>query len=147
MPEQTQLLPPEWLGVNQAAEQPFVCRWESALGQALSRGPLESSAANGPRLSRGPAAEEEFQVNGFFGVVVGDFLEQLAKRNLDAQFLAKFPHEATLKRLARLAFAAGEFPQARQVTAFEALGDEKFLLVKNQSGSDVDGLNGQCSCR
>ena len=147
MPEQTQLLPPEWLGVNQAAEQPFVCRWESALGQALSRGPLESSAANGPRLSLGQAAEEEFQVNGFFGVVVGDFLEQLTKRNLDAQFLAKFPNEATLKRLAQLAFATGEFPQASQVTTFEALGGEKFLLVKNQSGSDVDGFNGQCSCR
>jgi hypothetical protein len=33
------------------------------------------------------------------------------------------------------------------VTAFGALGDEKFLPVKNQAGSDVDGLNGQCSCR
>jgi hypothetical protein len=64
-----------------------------------------------------------------------------------AQFLAKFPNEATLKRLAQLAFAAREFPEARQVTAFEALGDEKFLLVKNQPSSDVDGLNGQCSCR
>ena len=86
-------------------------------------------------------------MNGFPGVVVGDLLKRLAKRNLDTQFLAKFSNEATLKRLAQLAFAAGEFPQASQVTAFEALGDEKFLLVKNQSGSDVDGLNGQCSCR
>ena len=78
---------------------------------------------------------------------MGDFLKRLAKSNLNAQFLAKFPNEATLKRLALLAFASGEFPQARQVTAFEALGDEKFLLVKDQSGSDVDRLNGQCSCR
>ena len=86
-------------------------------------------------------------MKGFPGVLVDDLLERLAKRNLDAQFLAKFPNEATLKRLARLAFAAGEFPQASLVTAFEALGDEKFLLVKNQSGSDVDGFNCQCACR
>ena len=86
-------------------------------------------------------------MNGFPGVVVCDLLKRLAKRNLDAQFLAKFPNETTLKRLARLAFAAREFPQASQVTAFEALGDQKFLLVKNQTSSDVDGLNGQCSCR
>jgi hypothetical protein len=33
------------------------------------------------------------------------------------------------------------------VTAFGALGDEKFLLVKNQSCGDVDGFNGQCSCK
>ena len=141
------LLPPECRSVNQAPKQPLVCRGEIALGQALSRGPFVRGAANGSRLALGQAAQEEFQVNGFPGVVVGDFLKRLAKRNLDAQFLAKFSNEATLKRLTRLAFAAGEFPQARQVTAFEALGDEKFLLVKNQSGSDVDGLNGQCSCR
>ena len=57
------------------------------------------------------------------------------------------PWEVSPRTPARLASAAGEFPQARQVTALEALGDERFLLVKNQSGSDVDGLNGQCSCR
>jgi hypothetical protein len=78
---------------------------------------------------------------------VGDLLERLAKRNLDVQFLAEFSNEAILKSLARLAFTTGEFPQASQVTPFGALGDEKFLLVKNQPGSDVDGFNGQCSCR
>gem|GEM_PF-2269691 len=86
-------------------------------------------------------------MNSFSGVVVGDLVKRLAKRNLDAQFLAKLPNKAILKRLARLAFAAGKLPQASQVTSFEALGDKKFLLMKNQSGSDVDGFNGQCSCR
>lgn len=146
MPEQTQLLPPEWLGVNQAAEQPFVCRWESALSQALSRGPLESSAANGPRLSLGQAAEEEFQMNGFPGVLVCDLLERLAKRNLDSQLLAEFANEALFETLSRLAFTTGKLPQAAQVAGFGALSDEKFLLVENQSGGDVDGLSGQCSC-
>ena len=147
MPKPAELLPPQWLTVNQAPEQAVVSRWEIALGQALPRGPLVRGTADGTRLTLGQTAEEEFQVNGFFGVVMGDLLERLAKRNLDAQFLAEFADEAFLEALARLAFAAGEFPQAGQVTAFGALGDEKFLPVKNQAGSDVDGLNGQCSCR
>ena len=79
--------------------------------------------------------------------MVGDFFERPAKRNLNAQFLAKFPNEAIFKGFARLAFASGELPQASQVTTFEALSDEDLLLVKNQAGSDVDGLNGQCSYR
>ena len=141
------LLPPECRSVDQALKQSFIGRRKIALGQALSRGPFVRGAADGARLALGQSTKEEFQVNGFPGVVVGDLLKRLAKLSLYAQFLAKFPNKATLKRLARLAFAAGEFPQARQVTAFEALGDEKFLLMKNQSGSDVDGLNGQCSCR
>ena len=78
---------------------------------------------------------------------MGDFRERPAKRNLNAQFLAKFPKEAIFKGFARLAFASGELPQASQVTTFKALSDEDLLLVENQAGSDVDGLNGQCSYR
>ena len=86
-------------------------------------------------------------MNCFSGVVVGNFFKCPAKRNLNAQFLAKFPNEAIFKGFARLAFASGELPQASQVTTFEALSDENLLLVENQAGSDVDGLNGQCSYR
>ena len=78
---------------------------------------------------------------------MGDFFERPAKRNLNAQFLAKFPNEAIFKGFARLAFASGELPQASQVTTLKALSDEDLLLVENQAGSDVDGLNGQCSYR
>ena len=86
-------------------------------------------------------------MNCFPGVVVGDFRERPAKRNLNAQFLAKFPNEAIFKGFARLAFASGELPQASQVTTLKALSDEDLLLVENQASSDVDGLNGQCSYR
>ncbi len=78
---------------------------------------------------------------------MSECLDALADVHCDSQFLGQLAPEALGHRFPGLAFAAGEFPQARQVTAFEALGDEKFLLVKNQPGSDVDGLNGQCSCR
>ena len=71
----------------------------------------------------------------------------LIEGNEVLEIVDELADQGRLRRLAALDLAAGEFPQASQVTAFEALGDEKFLLVKNQSGSDVDGLNGQCSCR
>jgi hypothetical protein len=108
---------------------------------------LESGTANGLRLALGQAAEKEFQVEGFLGVVMGDLLEEWAKRNLNGQFLMEFAHKAGLEALAWFTFTARELPQTRQVAALQALGDEKFLSVKNQAGSDVDGLNGQCSCR
>jgi hypothetical protein len=106
------LLPPECRSVNQAPKQPLVGRGEIALAQALSRSPFVRGAANGSRLALGQAAQEEFQVNGFSGIVVGDLLERLAKRNLDVQFLAEFSNEAILKGLARLAFTTWDFPQA-----------------------------------
>ena len=56
-------------------------------------------------------------------------------------------YKAGLEALAWFAFAARELPQTRQLAALQALGKEKFLSVKNQAGSYVDGLNGQCSCR
>ena len=79
--------------------------------------------------------------------IMGDLLEQLAKRHLDAQLLQKFAHEACLEGLTCLALATGELPQAGQVGANRTLGDQKFLLVKNQAGGNVDGLTGQCTCR
>ncbi len=85
-------------------------------------------------------------MNGFPGVLVCDLLERLAKRNLDSQLLAEFANEALFETLSRLAFTTGKLPQAAQVAGFGALSDEKFLLVENQSGGDVDGLSGQCSC-
>jgi len=115
--------------------------------QALHRNPFKSGTTNGLRLALAQAAEKEFQVDGFLGVVMGDLLEQLPKRNLNGQFLMEFAHKASLEALAWFAFAARELPQTRQVAALQALGNEKFLSVKNQAGSDVDGLNGQCSCR
>ena len=78
---------------------------------------------------------------------MGELLEQLTKCNLNGQFLTEFTHKTGLEALALFAFAARKLPQTRQVTALQALGNEKFLSVKNQAGSDIDGLNGQCSCK
>ena len=117
------LLPPECRSVNQAPKQPLVGRGEIALAQALSRSPFVRGAANGSRLALGQAAEEEFQMNGFPGVLVCDLLERLAKRNLDSQLLAEFANEALFETLSRLAFTTGELPQAAQVAGFGAFSD------------------------
>ena len=78
---------------------------------------------------------------------MGDLLEQLAKRHLDGQFLAEFTRETFLEGLTLLKLAAGELPQAGQVGANRTLGDQNFLLVKNQPSGYVNGLTGQCTCR
>ena len=54
-------------------------------------------------------------MHGFFGVVVPDFLKQFADGNFHAEFLADFADEALLKSFARLAFAAGKFPQPAEM--------------------------------
>ena len=78
---------------------------------------------------------------------MGELLEQLTKRNLNGQFFTEFTHKTGLEALAWFAFTSRELPQTRQVTALQALGNEKFSSVENKAGSDVDGLNGQCSCK
>jgi hypothetical protein len=66
--------------------------------------------------------------------MMGDVLDQFAHLGLDAQFLGQFALEALLEGFAGLAFSAGEFPQAAQVRARRALGDEKFAVAEDQAG-------------
>ncbi len=76
-----------------------------------------------------------------------DLLKQLAKFDLDSQFLMNFADKAFLEALARLAFTTRKLPQASQVGTLWSLRDEKFLLVKNQPNGNVYGLSGQYFCR
>jgi len=64
---------------------------------------------------------------------MGEVLDEIFYLNFDAQFLPEFAVEALLKGLARFAFAARKFPQAAQVPASGAPGDQKFALAKNQT--------------
>jgi hypothetical protein len=49
----------------------------------------------------------------------------------DAQFLGQFALEALEHRFPGLAFAAGEFPQPRQVPARRTLRNEQEAFAKN----------------
>ena len=72
-------------------------------------------------------------MNGFFGIVVRDFLKQFADGNFHAQFLADFADEALLESFARLRVCRREIPKVRPVRARVALRDQQFAVAKNQS--------------
>ena len=102
-------------------------------GQLRFLNPFQSGAIQRLRFAGKQFAAKKFQVDGLFGIVVPDFLEQFANGNLRAQFLADFADEALLKAFARLAFAAGKFPQPAEMRICVTLRDEEFAFAENQS--------------
>jgi hypothetical protein len=75
------------------------------------------------RFAGNDFADEKFQADGFFRVVVKNLFKQFADRNLHAGFLADFADEALFKSFVRLALAAGKFPKPAEVRFRVALGD------------------------
>jgi hypothetical protein len=59
-------------------------------------------------------------------------------RDFDAEFLSEFAFEAVFECFARLAFAAGEFPEAGEVRAGRAAGDEEAGIAENEAGGNFD---------
>jgi hypothetical protein len=68
---------------------------------------------------------------------VGEALKLLVDADLDAEFLAQFADQTGFVSFPRLAFAAGEFPQAREVSAGGALGDEELPGAEDEAGADL----------
>ena len=66
-----------------------------------------------------------------------EFLDEFADADFHAEFLAQFPGEALLGGFARLAFAAGKFPQPAEVRVRVALGDEEFAGTEDEAGADL----------
>ena len=97
--------------------------------------PFHGGAVQWLRFAGEKLAEKKLQMDGFFGVVMADFLEQFTHGDLHAEFFADFADEALLKGLARLALAAGEFPQAAEVRIRMALGDQEFSVAKDERGA------------
>ena len=106
-------------------------------GQPGVAGPLHRRAVQRLRLAGNDFADEEFQVDGFFRVVVGDFREQPADGDCHAQLLTDFADEALLKGFARLALAAGKFPQPAQMRTGVALGDQELAVAEDERGADL----------
>jgi hypothetical protein len=72
-------------------------------------------AKNGPGFVAEPAAVEELEADGAFGVRMNEVVEQGDDLDLDAQFFEEFAVEALLEGLAGFAFAARKFPEAGEV--------------------------------
>ena len=85
-----------------------------------------------------PAAEVEAEGNGFFGVGMGEALDQLSHPNLDSQFLAQFARQAGLEALVFLPFASRGLPESPLIRLRAALSDEQFALAEDEAGSHLD---------
>ena len=90
------------------------------------------------RLAVQQAADKKFQVDGFLRIGVGDGLKEFADGDFHAEFLADFADEALLEGFARLAFAAGKFPQPAEMRLGVAPGDEQFAVAENEGGGNFD---------
>ena len=100
--------------------------------------PFHRGAINWLRFARNNFADEKFQVDGFFRVVVGDFLKQFTNGNFHTEFLTDFADKALLKSFARLALAAGKFPQPTEVRLRVALRDEQLARAEDKRGADLN---------
>jgi hypothetical protein len=100
--------------------------------------PFKRRATEGLRLPGIQAAEEESQMDGEVRVIVREALEELAHGHVNAQFLAQFAREALLKSLARVSFAAREFPQPAEMIFGSPLRDQELAVAKDQAGRDLN---------
>src|SRR5690606_34413386 len=72
-------------------------------------------------------------------VVLGHLDQAFADLDLDPQLLLQLARQRGLRALARLALAAGEFPEPRQVAVLAALGEQDAAAdVGDDAGHDVD---------
>jgi hypothetical protein len=119
--------------------------------EQLGVGCREGKAADFPRADPGQGgagerlrvaceqlASEKPQVNHFLRVRVGDGFDQVVDPHLHAQFLPQFTLQAMFVGLCSFPFAAREFPEATEMIASPALGDEEFALVKDEPGGHLD---------
>ena len=107
-------------------------------GEVFGGDPGEGVAVEGLGFAGDEGAVEEAEADGFFGIGVGDFFDLGADGDFDAEFFAEFAREAVLESFTGLKFAAGEFPEAAEVIAGAALGDEELAVAEDEAGGDVD---------
>ena len=74
------------------------------------------------------------------GVVHGG--EERANLDAKARFLQDFPPNRLLKRLARLALAPGELPEAAEHGGHRPLGDQELASAPDQADGDVEVWDG-----
>ena len=107
-------------------------------GQPGFFNPFHGGAIQRLRLTGQKLADEKLQADGFFRIVVADFLEQFADGNFHAQFLADFADEALLESLAGFALAAWKFPKPAEMRLRVALRDEQFAFAEDERGADLN---------
>ena len=76
----------------------------------------------------------------FLRVVMREAFQNFADDYFNAQFFAQLPRQTFLEGLARLAFAAGKFPQATEMIVGTPLSDQEFSSSENQTGGDFNDV-------
>ena len=78
--------------------------------QAGRLNPLDRGTFQRLRLARRQGAEEEFEVNRLFRVIVDDFFKEGADLDGHSQLFLDFPDQTGLEGFSGFTFAAGKFP-------------------------------------
>ena len=73
---------------------------------------------------------------------MSDGFDQLLHVHFDAEFFHQLAMEAGFEGFAGLPLAAGKFPEAAEVRADVAPGDEEPAIAEDQTGGDFDVRRG-----
>lgn len=103
--------------------------------------PAEGGAAEVLRVVSFPGAADEFEDDGFVGILVADCFKFFSDSYLDGEFFVEFAVEAGGESFAWFTFAAGEFPEAALVSVGVAPGNEEFTVFEDEAGGDFNGLH------
>ena len=104
---------------------------EVVLFQFIGGYPFESGAIEGLGFVLFPGAAEEFQMDSFFWVLVGDTIQHFADSDFDAEFFAKLACQTLVEGFARLPLAAWKFPESTEMSRGVALGDKELAVAKD----------------
>jgi hypothetical protein len=105
--------------------------------------PLELLAFDGLWLSTYEGAFKDMERDYLFFVFMEDCFKESVHAYLDIQLFFYLPSQAFFKRFSWLLLAAGEFPKACKVIAWETLCYKDIAVVEDERSSDVDvGFDG-----
>ena len=109
-------MPEGWIGLE-LSQKTFVGGRKFKFLQLRGVDPPEIGATKRLRLTPEPYAPIKVQANGLFRIGVGKALNKRIDGNIDSELFLQFAYQTVFEALARLAFAAREFPQSAQVRA------------------------------
>ena len=124
--------------VSEELSQFSIRLWKRKLAEIATRNPLQLLSQQWLWLARDRRVAEVQTYRAFRVDVLGN--EELgADRRVHAELFSELTREADVMRLAWLAFATRKFPEAGQVSAVQATGDEQMTIAFDDRGDDDHG--------
>jgi len=69
---------------------------------------------------------------------MNDCFDELARLDIEAEFLLQFPHETSFERFIALAFAAGKLPKPAEMIRVPTLCDQELSVPKDQPSRHLE---------